>query len=157
MSIEQVKAYFKQYNRDQDILEFTASSATVALAAQALGVEPARIAKTLAFRSAASCILVVTTGDSRIDNHKFKHYFGYKAKLLNPDETLALTGHAVGGVCPFGLNNPDIKTYIDHSIKRFTTIFPACGSSHSAIELSGDELYYYAQARDWIDVCSISH
>lgn len=153
MAIEAVKEYFRQLDRGQDILEFSVSSATVELAAQALQVEPARIAKTLSFRSEKGCILVVTAGDSKVDNSKFKRQFGCKAKMLSPDEVLQLTGHAVGGVCPFAISNPDVKTYVDISIKRFITVFPACGSSNSAIELTSDELYRYSQSATWVDVC----
>lgn len=153
MGIEAVKEYFRQFDREQDILEFTESSATVELAAQALQVEPARIAKTLSFRSDEGCILLVTAGDSKVDNNKFKKRFGCKAKMLTPDDVLQLTGHAVGGVCPFAINNPDVKIYVDISIQRFTTIFPACGSGNSAIELTSDELYRYAQSLAWVDVC----
>jgi prolyl-tRNA editing enzyme YbaK/EbsC (Cys-tRNA(Pro) deacylase) len=153
MAIEAVKEYFKQYDRERDVLEFEASSATVELAAQALQVEPARIAKTLSFRSENGCILIVTAGDSKVDNSKFKKEFGCKAKMLTPDAVLELTGHAVGGVCPFAITNPEVKIYIDVSIKRFTTVFPACGSSNSAIELTCDELYRYSQGLMWVDVC----
>lgn len=153
MAIDAVREYFKQFNREQDILEFSVSSATVELAAQALQVDPARIAKTLSFRSEKGCILVVTAGDSKVDNSKFKRQFGYKAKMLPPDEVLQLTGHAVGGVCPFAISHPDVKTYVDISIKRFNTVFPACGSSNSAIELTSDELYLYSRSETWVDVC----
>jgi prolyl-tRNA editing enzyme YbaK/EbsC (Cys-tRNA(Pro) deacylase) len=153
MAIEAVKDYFKQYGRENDILEFDESSATVELAAHALDVIPARIAKTLSFRSEAGCILTVTAGDAKVDNHKFKEEFGIKAKMLSPDEVLDLTGHAVGGVCPFGIKNKEVKVYVDVSLKRFETVFPACGSSNSAIQLSCDELYQYAQSVKWVDVC----
>lgn len=153
MSIEAVKIYFKQYGRENDILEFAESSATVELAAHAVDVIPARIAKTLSFRSEEGCILVVTAGDTKVDNHKFKTEFGIKAKMLSPDEVLDLTGHAVGGVCPFGIHNPAVKAFVDISLKRFETVFPACGSSNSAIELNCDELYQYSQGLKWVDVC----
>lgn len=153
MAIEAVKNYFAQYGRVNDVLEFDVSSATVELAAQALQVIPARIAKTLSFRSENGCILVVTAGDAKVDNRKFKDQFGVKAKMLAPDEVFDLTGHAVGGVCPFAIKNPSVETYIDISIKRFDTIFPACGSSNSAIELTCDELYQHAQGLQWVDVC----
>jgi prolyl-tRNA editing enzyme YbaK/EbsC (Cys-tRNA(Pro) deacylase) len=153
MAIEAVKDYFKQYGREKDILEFNESSATVELAAHALNVIPARIAKTLSFRSEKGCILVVTAGDAKVDNHKFKAEFGIKAKMLSPEEVLDLTGHAVGGVCPFGIKNEAVNVYVDVSLKRFETVFPACGSSNSAIELSCDELYQYAQGLKWSDVC----
>lgn len=153
MAIEAVKDYFKQYGREKDILEFNESSATVELAAHALNVIPARIAKTLSFKSEKGCILVVTAGDAKVDNHKFKSEFGIKAKMLSPEEVLDLTGHAVGGVCPFGIKNEAVSVYLDVSLKRFETVFPACGSSNSAIELSCDELYQYAQGLKWSDVC----
>ena len=153
MAIEMVKKFFKQYGREKDILEFSESSATVELAAHALNVIPARIAKTLSFKCEHGCILVVTAGDAKVDNHKFKEEFGIKAKMLSPDEVLAVTGHAVGGVCPFGIENNEVKINVDISLKRFKTIFPACGSSNSAIELNCDELYNYAQGLKWVDVC----
>lgn len=153
MAIEAVKDYFKQYGRENDILEFDESSATVELAAHALDVIPARIAKTLSFKSENGCILVVTAGDAKVDNRKFKEEFGIKAKMLSPDEVLDLTGHAVGGVCPFGIKNKEVKVFVDISLKRFDTVFPACGSSNSAIELNCDELYQYAQGLKWVDVC----
>ncbi|MBP2649947.1 MAG: putative regulatory protein [Firmicutes bacterium] len=153
MAIEAVKAYFEEYGRADDILEFDVSSATVDLAAQALKVIPARIAKTLSFQSESGCILIVTAGDARVDNSKFKGEFGIKARMLKPEEVLALTGHAVGGVCPFGIKSPAVKVFVDISLKRFETVFPACGSSNSAIELYCNELYEYSQGLKWIDVC----
>lgn len=155
MSIEQVKVYLKQYNKDQDIKELKDSSATVELAAKALNVIPARIAKTLSFKKDDSCILVVTAGDTKINNKKFKQTFGLKAKMLNPDEVIELTGHAIGGVCPFGLKNQDIKVYCDSSMRRFQTVFPACGSSNSAIELTCEELFTISKSLAWVDVCDI--
>lgn len=153
MAIETVRDYFKSIGREKDVLEFEASSATVELAAEALGVIPARIAKTLSFKQEENCILVVAAGDAKVDNAKFKAEFGMKAKMLSSEEVLALTGHAVGGVCPFGLKNQDINTYLDISLQRFDTVFPACGSSHSAIRLNCEELYQYAQGVKWVDVC----
>ncbi|MFS0784016.1 YbaK/EbsC family protein [Bacillus sp. 1P06AnD] len=152
MSIEQVKEYFQEFRIDGRIQEFVESSATVDEAAAAVGVIPARIAKTLSFKEEDTAILVVTAGDMKIDNKKFKTRFGYKAKMLSPDEVLHFTGHAIGGVCPFGLRNK-LDVYLDESLKRFETVFPACGSSHSAIELSLDELQTYSKATDWVDVC----
>lgn len=134
--------------------EFTVSSATVELAALALGVEGARIAKTLSFKKDDSCILILAAGDARIDNHKFKDKFHMKAKMLTPDEVLELVGHPVGGVCPFGINE-GIDVYLDDSLKRFTTVFPAVGSANSAIELNLDELFKYSNALKWIDVCKL--
>ena len=139
MSIDNVRKYLTQFNIENDILEFPVSSATVQLAAEALNVIPARITKTLA-------------GDGKIDNKKFKTEFGFKAKMLSPEETLEMTGHAVGGVCPFALPE-GVKAYCDISMKRFDTVFPACGSSNSAIEVTCDELFEYSNAVKWIDIC----
>lgn len=155
MSIETVKEYLKKWGRDRDVIEFPVSSATVELAAKAAGVIPARIAKTLSFRGKEenSCILVVTAGDGRIDNKKFKSVFGVKARMLTAEEVLYYTGHAVGGVCPFAVDNKDVEIYCDVSMKRFETVFPACGSGNSAIELTCSELYDYSKALGWVDVC----
>lgn len=152
MAIEVVRDYFKQFGIEEKILEYEESSATVELAAQALNVEAARIAKTLSFKKEDSCILVVAAGDTKIDNAKFKTTFGVKAKMLTPDEVMEQVGHAVGGVCPFGIPD-DVIVYLDESLKRFETVFPACGSSNSAIELSCEELFTYANGQDWVDVC----
>lgn len=153
MSIEKVKEFLKKWDKDCEVLEFEVSSATVNLAAQALEVIPARIAKTLSFKCGEGCLLVIAAGDARIDNSKFKAQFGFKAKMLNPDEVLYFTGYEVGGVCPFAIENPDTKVYADISLKRFDTMFPACGSSNSAIELTCDELYSLSLSTGWIDVC----
>lgn len=152
MSIEKVKEYFKPWDMADKILEFDVSSATVELAAQAVGCEPKRIAKTLSFMLDEKAILIVVAGDARIDNQKFKMQFSTKAKMLAPDEVIGLIGHAVGGVCPFGINN-GVTVYLDDSLKRFKTVFPACGSSNSAIELTIDELEKYSNYSSWIDVC----
>lgn len=152
MSIDNVRNYLTQFGRDKDILEFQVSSATVSLAADALNVIPARITKTLALKDGESCVVIAVAGDGKIDNRKFKDEFGFKAKMLTPEETLDLTGHAVGGVCPFALPE-NIKTYCDVSLKRFESVFPACGSSNSAIELSCDELFKYSKAAKWINIC----
>lgn len=152
MAIDRVREYLKKWDRDKNIIELEASSATVELAAQALGVEPARIAKTLSFRNGESALLIVAAGDVKTDNAKFKAELGFKARMLMPDETLHYTGHAVGGVCPFGLKE-DIPVYLDVSLKRFETVFPACGSSNSAIELTCDELNEYSNNKKWVDVC----
>lgn len=152
MAIEKVREYFRQWNMADKILEFEVSSATVELAAQALGCEPKRIAKTLSFKIDNKCILIVMAGDAKIDNAKYRLQFGTKAKMLTSDEAVTLTGHAVGGVCPFGVKD-GVIIYLDISLKRFITVFPACGSSNSAIELSIDELERYANADSWIDVC----
>ena len=152
MSIENVKAFFASFGMEDRVLEFDVSSATVELAAQALHCEPGRIAKTLSFMADGSPILIVTAGDAKIDNRKYKERFGTKAKMLTPDEAVSLVGHAVGGVCPFAVR-PGVKVYLDVSLKRFGTVFPACGSSSSAIELTPDELWTYAAADSWVDVC----
>lgn len=152
MSIDNVKKYLYQFGRDKDILEFPVSSATVSLAAEALNVIPARITKTLALKDGESCIVIAVAGDGKIDNRKFKDEFNFKAKMLTPEETLDLTGHAVGGVCPFALPE-NIKTYCDISLKRFESVFPACGSSNSAIKLTCDELFEYSKAIKWINIC----
>lgn len=154
MSVESVKSYFKINHINKEILEFSVSSATVELAAQAAGVEPARIAKTLSFytKEKEAAVLIVTAGDMKIDNSKFKHFFGMKAKMLAPEDVEHLTGHAIGGVCPFG--NPEHTTvYLDVSMKRFDTVFPAAGSSNSAVELTCDELEQFSGSKEWIDVC----
>ena len=152
MSIDRVKEYFKQYGMEDRILEFPVSSATVELAAAALNCEPGRIAKTLSFLVGEQPILIVSAGDVKIDNSKYKKTFGKKAKMLTQDQVVELIGHAVGGVCPFA--NPDgVKTYLDVSLKRFDTVFPAAGSSNSAIELTCSELEEYSRALAWIDVC----
>ena len=154
MSIEKGRAYFRQFGMEDRVLEFNVSSATVELAALALGVEGARIAKTLSFKKGDSCILILAAGDARIDNHKFKDKFHMKDKMPSPDEVLTLVGHPVGGVCPFGIND-GIDVYLDESLKRFETVFPAVGSGNSAIELNLDELYKYSNAVEWIDVCKL--
>lgn len=152
MSIEKVKAYFDQYGIADRVREFDVSSATVELAAKALNCEPCRIAKTLSFMAGGHSILIVTAGDAKIDNPKYKAQFGAKAKMLTPDEAESLVGHAVGGVCPFAVNQ-GVDIYLDDSLKRFETIFPACGSSNSAIELTIAELEKYSGFAAWVDVC----
>ena len=154
MSIEKGRAYFRQFGMEDRVLEFNVSSATVELAALALGVEGARIAKTLSFKKGDSCILILAAGDARIDNHKFKDKFHMKAKMPSPDEVLTLVGHPVGGVCPFGIND-GIDVYLDESLKRFVNVLHAVGSGNSAIELNLDELYKYSNAVEWIDVCKL--
>ena len=153
MAIDKVKEYLKQFNMEDKVLEFPVSSATVELAAEAVGVIPARICKTLSFKSPEGCILIETAGDAKIDNAKFKSFFGLKAKMLTPDEVLEYTGHEIGGVCAFAIDRDDVKVYTDISMKRFDTIFPACGSSNSAIELTCDEIFKISKAIEWIDVC----
>ena len=152
MSIETVRAYFKTCGREGDVLEFPVSSATVELAAQALGVIPARIAKTLSFLVEDRCILILAAGDAKFDNKKYKAQFHTKAKMLLAGQVEPLTGHAVGGVCPFA--NPEGTTaYLDVSLKRFDTVFPAAGSPNSAIELSCAELEAFSHSAGWVDVC----
>ncbi len=154
MSIEKGRAYFRQLGLEDRVREFDVSSATVELAALALGVEGARIAKTLSFKSGDSAILIVAAGDARIDNRKFKEKYGMKATMLPHEDVERLIGHAVGGVCPFGCNE-DILVYIDESVKRFETVFPAVGSGSSAIELTPQELFTYSRAIEWVDVCKL--
>lgn len=151
MSIERVKEYFKNMGIENKIMVFDVSSATVELAAKALNCEEARIAKTLSFHIGERVVLIVAAGDTKIDNHKYKEQFGTKAKMLAFNEVEALTGHAVGGVCPFGVNE-GVEVYLDESLKRFDTVFPACGSSNSAVELTTKELEEYSGALGWIDV-----
>ncbi len=152
MSIERVKQYFAQYGLTDKILEFDVSSATVELAARALNCEGERIAKTLALNVSDTAILIVAAGDAKIDNAKYKSRFSVKAKMLTPEELIEKVGHAVGGVCPFGINDR-VDVYLDESLKRFTTVFPACGSSNSAIELTIPELEQYSNYKEWVDVC----
>ena len=154
MSIERGRAYFRALGIEDRVQEFDVSSATVELAAQALGVEGARIAKTLSFKTENSCILILAAGDARIDNRKFKDKFHFKAKMPSAEEVLEMVGHPVGGVCPFGIND-GINVYLDESLKRFETVFPAVGSGNSAIELNLEELYTYSKALEWIDVCKL--
>ncbi len=154
MSIEKGRAFFRRYGIEDRIIETPESSATVELAAKAVGVEPARIAKTLSFRTGEGCMLVVAAGDARIDNRKFKDRFVMKAKMLTADEVMDMVGYPVGGVCPFGINE-NIPVYLDVSMKRFATVFPAVGSGNSAIELSCDELFKYSNALEWVDVCKL--
>lgn len=152
MSIELVRAYFRSYGIENRIQELDHSSATVALAAEALGTEPCRIAKTLSFLVGGSPILIVAAGDARIDNAKYKAFFGAKAKMLSPEEAVELVGHAVGGVCPFAVK-PGVTVYLDQSLRRFSTVFPACGSANSAIELTIPDLEQYSGYKEWVDIC----
>lgn len=152
MAIEKVKEYFRKYGIENRVREFEVSSATVQLAAEALHCEPCRIAKTLSFMVDGKPVLIVAAGDAKIDNPKYKAQFGKKAKMLTPQETEEMVGHAVGGVCPFAVND-GICIYLDESLKRFRTVFPACGSSNSAIELTIEELEKYSSFTAWIDVC----
>ena len=158
MSIENVRTYLSRWNRDKDIIEMPISTATVELAASALGVIPARIAKSISLRGAGdagntnAALIVVTAGDMKIDNRKFRERFNIKPRMLSAEEALEHTGHAPGGVCPFALP-PEVKVYLDNSMKRFGTVFPACGSGNSAIELTMSELEEYSQSGGWVDVC----
>ncbi|MDD2217561.1 MAG: YbaK/EbsC family protein [Eubacteriales bacterium] len=156
MAIEKVREYFKTLGIDDRIREFDVSSATVDLAAEAVGVEGARICKTISFKTPEEgCILIETAGDAKIDNRKFKDKFGFKAKMLTPDEVVEFTGHTVGGVCAFAIENEKVQIYTDVSLQRFETVFPACGSSNSAAEFTPDELYKYSNALQWSDVCKL--
>ncbi len=152
MAIEKVRAYFKQYGMEERILEMEHSSATVELAAEAVGVAPARIAKSLTFKKEEHAIMVVVAGDAKVDNRKYKETFGVKAKMLTPDEVVEMIGHAVGGVCPFAIPE-DVKVYLDESLKRFEMVYPACGSSNSAIGLTLPELEQYSGCTGWVNVC----
>lgn len=154
MAIEKVREYLKKFGADGRIMEFDVSSATVELAAVAVGTEPRRIAKTMAFSIKEKYILIVCAGDVKIDNHKYKSLFGAKAKMLTPEETACHIGHAVGGVCPFAVPD-EVEIYLDESLRRFETVFPACGSSNSAIEVTLSELEKFSGSDKWIDVCRL--
>lgn len=153
MSVESVRNYLKQFGLDHKVEEFTVSSATVELAAQAAGVEPAMIAKTLSFKVGDHAVLIVTSGDTKVDNQKYKAQFGTKAKMLTPEEVIEYTGHAIGGVCPY--DNPEGKceVYLDESMKRFEMMLPAAGSSSSCVKLTIEELERSCPGAKWIDVC----
>jgi prolyl-tRNA editing enzyme YbaK/EbsC (Cys-tRNA(Pro) deacylase) len=155
MGIDRVKKYFKQYRIDDRVQEFDVSSKTVELAAQALNCEPCRIAKTLAFETDRGPVLIVAAGDTKIKNSKYKSIFGIKAKMVKAEDTERLIGYAAGGICPFAVNN-GVDVYLDESLKRFNTVFPACGSGNSAIELTIEELEKYSNFLAWIDVCDVS-
>ena len=153
MSVDQVRTYLDRWGRGKDIVEMDISTATVELAAAAFGVIPARIAKSISLRGReGGALMVVVAGDVKIDNKKFRGHFGFKPKMLSPEEALEHTGHAIGGVCPFALP-AGLDVYLDISMKRFQTVFPACGSGNSAIELAPDELEKYSQSKGWVDVC----
>ena len=152
MSIEKVREYFRQYGMESRILEFAVSSATVELAAEAAGCAPQRIAKSLTFLADGRAIMVVAAGDAKIDNAKYKAQFGVKAKMLSPEQVEEKIGHQVGGVCPFGVSE-EVAVYLDCSLKRFETVFPAAGSGNSAIELTIPELEQYSRCLAWVDVC----
>lgn len=152
MSIEKVREYLKQWNKEDEILEFDVSSATVELAAKALQTEESRIAKTLAFKIGDRAILVITAGDVRIDNRKYKDEYGCKAVMLSPEEVKTMVGHETGGVCPFGIYG-NVDVYLDNSLKRFDAVFPACGSASSGIKMSCQELETISRSKKWVDVC----
>ena len=152
MAIEAVREYMKQWGAQDRILEFEVSSATVELAAQAVGCEPTRIAKTLSFFVGDHPILIVVAGDRRVDNHKYKEVFHTKARMLTPEQAVELVGHAVGGVCPFAVK-PGVEIYLDESLRQFDTVFPAAGSSNSAIEVTMEELERFSGSTNWVDVC----
>ena len=154
MAIDKVREYFKQFGIEDKIQELELSSATVELAAKALNCEGQRIAKSLSFKVDDTPILVISAGDAKIDNAKYKAFFKSKAKMLSPEEVKLFIGHEIGGVCPFGINE-NVKVYLDESLKRFKTVFPACGSSNSAIELTISELEKYSNFIEWVDVCKI--
>lgn len=154
MAIEAVKAFFRQHGMENRILESAQSSATVALAAQAFGTEERRIAKSLSFLLGDKAILVVAAGDAKVNNQKYRARFGAKAKMLTPEQVHTMIGHDVGGVCPFAIK-PDVDVYLDESLRRFDTVFPACGSSNSAIELTLPELEQFSGSKAWVDVCKL--
>ena len=152
MSIEKVRAYFAGFGMEERILEFPVSSATVELAARALNTEGCRIVKTLSFKVGDKAILICAAGDAKVDNAKYKHYFGVKAKMLSHEEAASMIGHAVGGVCPFAVSE-GVEVYLDESMKRFQTVFPAAGSSNSAIEMTIPEMETYSGYTAWVDLC----
>lgn len=154
MAIDKVREYFKTNGIKNEILEFEVSSATVDLAAKAVGCEPCEIAKTLSFDLKGRAILIVTAGDTKIDNQKFKAHFGTKAKMLSPEMVVKLVGHEIGGVCPFGIND-GVEVFLDSSLRRFSSVYPACGSSNSAVKMTIAELEKYSNSSGWIEVCKI--
>lgn len=155
MSVSAVRKYLEPFGLDDRVMEFSCSSATVELAAQAVGVEGARIAKSLTFKlkQDGTCIMLLAAGDAKVDNAKYRRRFGCKAVMLSQDEVLDCTGHPVGGVCPFALKDDKVKVYLDESLRRFDTVFPAAGSDASAVRLGCDELYKCSNAESWVDVC----
>lgn len=157
MSLDAVRQHLAKFGIGNKIIELPTSSATVDLAALALHTKAERIAKTLSFRTKEHIILIVCAGDMKIDNRKYKDFFHDKAKMLTPEEVLEHTGHLIGGVCPFGLTNSEIRVFTDVSLRRFSSVFPACGSANSAIELSPEDLFQYSGAESWIDVCNSIH
>ena len=154
MSIEKARTYLQAFGAADKILEFSESSATVELAAHALGCEPSRIAKSLTFNVGGEPVMLVAAGDVKIDNRRFKEFFGVKAKMLSPDEVETLIGYAIGGVCPFGVND-GVKVYLDESLKRFDVVYPAAGSASSAVKLTIPELEAYSVSLGWVNVCKL--
>jgi len=154
VSVERVKNYLKQWDLDQEVLEFTTSSATVELAAQAVGCEPCRIAKTMAFSVNDEVILIVMAGDAKLDNRKYKDRFHTKALMIHKDEVKSVTGHPVGGVCPFDLID-GVDVYLDESLKRFDVVYPAAGSANSAVKLTLEQLDLASHCKEWIDVSKV--
>ena len=152
MSLERVKEYLKEFGAEDRVVEFPVSSATVELAAQAIGCEGKQIAKTLSFQLPEECLLIVAAGDAKVDNAKYKARFHQKAKMLTPQQAVDLVGHPVGGVCPFAVK-AGVQVYLDQSLKRFDTVFPACGSGNSAIQLTIPELEKTSRFAEWVDVC----
>jgi prolyl-tRNA editing enzyme YbaK/EbsC (Cys-tRNA(Pro) deacylase) len=154
MSLETAKAHLRFFGADHRVRELGTSSATVEMASRALSVNPARISKTLSLKTNKGCMLIICSGDARIDNHKFKDHFEFKPKFLSSEEVDELVGHPVGGVCPFGIK-PNVPVYLDESMLRFDTVFPAAGSPNSAIELTIDELFKFSRAKGWVNVCAV--
>ena len=152
MAIERAKEHLARYGREGDVMEFETSSATVELAAAAVGCEPARIAKTLSFMVDQKAVMIVAAGDAKVDNHKYKEQFHTKARMLSPDEVTEMVGHSVGGVCPFGVKE-GVSVYLDESLKRFDVVYPACGSASSAVRLTIPELELASGSPVWVDVC----
>ena len=155
MSVASVREYLKKFNLDSKVEEFEESSATVELAAHAAGVIPAMIAKTLSFKVGEQAVLIVTSGDTKVDNRKFKDKFGVKAKMLTPDEVIEYTGHAIGGVCPYANPEGKVKVYLDESMKRFEMALPAAGSSASCVRLTIEELERSCPGAEWADICKL--
>lgn len=154
MGMESARAWLAARGFEDRIRTFEVSSATVELAAEALGVEPGHIAKTISLYDGDSAMVILAAGDAKIDNHKFKTHFGFKAKMLSPEDALRFTGHAVGGICPFGLAQP-LRVFLDVSLRRFDTVYPACGTASSAVQLTCDELERASEAQGWVDVCKL--
>ena len=152
MSFERVKSYFKSIGMIDRVKEFDKSSATVDLAAKAIGCEPELIAKTMSFQLGDKAILIVTAGDAKVDNRKYKDYFGKKAKFIKAESLESIIGHPPGGICPFAVNE-DVRIFLDESLKRFDIVYPAAGSENSAVKLNLEELEKYSNSEAWVDVC----